>query len=354
MSISATEESEVLDRKNGSVSPLTQAWSGDGEAPAAATLFNSALAATAIAALFEVGFFDEIASKTPVSLADFCRTRDAHLPSVRSLLYVLNCFDIIRVAADEDSVSPGALFSEVDRNKGYFLWLVGGYGTMLQSLGARLENRNREGDLMQRDGRRIAMSGRDYGAHFVDRHFLEMLDEVPCNVVADLGCGSGERLMKLARSRPGMRGFGLDLNEGAVNLAQTAVAEAGLADRLTVLHDNVGNLKPRKEFEEVELIFCFFMGHDLWPREECLKSLQQIRAVFPNVKRFLLSDTYRSDLPAAPDVPIFTLGFELTHAVMGQYIPSVAEWIDLFADAGWNCVARRDLDIPFSSIFDLR
>jgi len=39
---------------------------------------------------------------------------------------------------------------------------------------------------------------------------------------------------------------------------------------------------------------------------------------------------------------------------MGQYIPSVAEWMDLFDEAGWQCVARRDIGIPFSAIFDLR
>jgi len=72
------------------------------------------------------------------------------------------------------------------------------------------------------------------------------------------------------------------------------------------------------------------------------------------VKRFLLCDTYRSELSISHEIPVFTLGFEVTHAVMGQYIPSLSEWMELFAEAGWRCATRRFIDLPFSCIFDLR
>ena len=111
---------------------------------------------------------------------------------------------------------------------------------------------------------------------------------------------------------------------------------------------------PSPEFSQVDVIFCFFMGHDLWPRANCLSTLRGIRSVFPRAKRFLLCDTYRSDLLPSDETPIFTLGFELTHAAMGQYIPGLSEWMDLFQEAGWTCVDRRDVGIPFSAIFDLR
>jgi hypothetical protein len=53
-------------------------------------------------------------------------------------------------------------------------------------------------------------------------------------------------------------------------------------------------------------------------------------------------------------IPIFTLGFELTHAVMGQYIPLESEWLEVFDEAGWDCANAREVGIPFSKIFDLR
>ena len=39
---------------------------------------------------------------------------------------------------------------------------------------------------------------------------------------------------------------------------------------------------------------------------------------------------------------------------MGQFIPNVAEWKDLFEEAGWTCKAQHDLSIAYSAIFDLR
>jgi hypothetical protein len=104
----------------------------------------------------------------------------------------------------------------------------------------------------------------------------------------------------------------------------------------------------------VDVIFSFFIGHDLWPRADCLLTLARLRSAFPGARRFLLADTYRSDLPPADEAPIFTLAFETTHAVMGQYVPSLQEWDALFSESVWTCVGQRALDIPFSVIFDLR
>ena len=189
---------------------------------------------------------------------------------------------------------------------------------------------------------------------FADPPFTEVMDQEPFAVAADLGCGSAERLINLARARPDFRGVGVEVNKGAVDLARRSIQQAGLQDRLQIVHFDVKNLVYQQEFEDVEVLFCFFMGHDLWPRPNCLKAFRSIRSAFPSLKRFLFSDTYRSDCPVPGDVPIFTLGFEFTHALMGQYIPSLQEWEDLFEEAGWTCHARRDISIPFSSIFDLR
>jgi len=327
---------------------------GVGLGATTAELFNAAIAASAIAAFFELGLFDELKKNDVVRVEEFCRRKDLHRPSILALLHALNCFDIVKLSAANDAVSPGSAFAEALGDKGYFLWLVRGYGNLWQNLADLLPNGRGTMDSIGRNGKYIAMAGRDYGAHFVDTYFNDMLQQMPFKAAADIGCGSAERLINLAKAHPDFRGVGIDLNPEAVKLAQQRVAAAELQDRLTILHGDVRALAARPELAEVELLFCFFMGHDLWPRENCLDVLRRLRTVFPRVQRFLLSDTYRSDVPPSRYVPIFTLGFEVSHAVMGQYIPSVAEWMDLFEDAGWKCVARRDIGIPFSAIFDLR
>lgn len=319
-----------------------------------ARIFNSAIGASAIAAGFELGLFDELHEREPLDLEEFCGRRDLHPWSVASVVQVLNCFDIAELSEDRKTARRGSLFADTFADKGYFLWLMRGYGNLLHNLATIVKNGDCTLEGIGRDGKYIAMAGRDYGARFVDPHFTAMLEEEPFQVAADLGCGSAERLLNLARSRPDFRGVGVEVNKGAVDLARRSIEQAGLSDRVQVVHFDVKNLVVQPEFGEVEVLFCFFMGHDLWPRPNCLKALRSIRHAFPKVRRFLFCDTYRSDLPAPSDIPIFTLGFEFTHAMMGQFIPSLAEWEDLFEESGWTCAGRRDISIPYSSIFDLR
>lgn len=317
-------------------------------------IFNSAIGASAIAAAFELGLLDRLAARDPLDLEAFSDERSLSPWSVSSIAQVLARFAILELSEDRKTARRGAEFQDCFENKGYFLWLMRGYGNLLQNLATIVEDDKCTTDGIGRDGRYIAMAGRDYGAHFVDRHFSKAMDEVPFTVAADLGCGSAERLIGLAKARPDFRGVGVEVNKGAVDLARRSIRKAGLEDRVQVVHFDVKNLTYQPEFEGVEVLFCFFMGHDLWPRPNCLKAFRSIRAAFPQLERFLFSDTYRSDLPAPGHMPIFTLGFEFTHELMGQYIPSLEEWEDLFQEAGWTCAGRTELSIPYSSIFDLR
>jgi SAM-dependent methyltransferase len=319
-----------------------------------ARIFNSAIGAAAIASAFELGLLEELEEQGIVHVRDFCRKHDLHIASVHSILHSLHCFDIAELSDDRDTARPGPVFSDAYTTKGYFMWLIRGYGNMLQKLPSIIRDGVPTLEGIGRDGQYIAMAGKDYGALHVDPHFLELLNEQPFRVAADFGCGSAERLIHLAETRPDFHGVGVEINPGAVDLARRSIQKADLQDRLEIVSCDVQALVPDPIFADVEVLFCFFMGHDLWPRSHCLKTMQEIKNAFPKAHRFLFCDTYRSELPASSDVPIFTLGYEFTHAVMGQYIPSMPEWLELFEESGWSCVQRRDVDIPYSTIFDLR
>lgn len=319
-----------------------------------AAIFNATIAASALAAAFEIGLLEEIRQRHPVRIEDYCGTNDLDVPSVRAMLCALQGSGIVRLDTEQTMARPGDLFEQAYADKGYFSWLTGGYGQMLQNLGAMIHNPQRRGDFAGRNGKRIAAAGRDYGAQFVETHFEQMLGETPFSVAADIGCGSADRLIRLAKSRPEFRGVGIEVNRGAAELARGAIRAAGVQDRVHVLESDIQSLEPTPECGEVEVMFSFFMGHDLWPREACLASLDRLKTLFPRAQRFLLCDTYRSGVVGNGDVPIFTLGFELTHAVMGHYVPARQEWLDLFAASKWTCVGERAIDIPYSCIFDLR
>ena len=317
-------------------------------------IFNSTMMSSALSAAYELGLIEELQEKKLIEINKFSQEKDLHQPSVEAIISALCCCNICQIDDSNIRVTQGKSFEEAYNYKGYFLWLIRGYGNLLQNLASITKNENRSNDFIKRDGKYIALAGKDYGQQFVDSYFEEILEEFPYKYIADLGCGSGAKLINIARKSSEVRAIGVDVNSGAVKTAQTAVANAGLQSRIKIIESDMNKLKFQEEFAEVEVLFSFFNGHDLWPRHNCLNFLKNLHLVFPNVKRFLLCDTYRSNTIPSNNVPIFTLGFEFTHGIMGQYIPSLNDWLDLFVDSGWQCIEHRDIGIPFSTIFDLR
>ncbi|WP_336216872.1 2-ketoarginine methyltransferase [Nonomuraea sp. LPB2021202275-12-8] len=63
-----------------------------------------------------------------------------------------------------------------------------------------------------------------------------LLDRLPDgeHLVVDLGCGDAAFLVELCKMRPEIRGVGVDPDAGSVELARRRVADAGLADRITI------------------------------------------------------------------------------------------------------------------------
>ncbi len=319
-----------------------------------ATVFNTALSAAAVGAAFRLGLLEELQAHGSFVLEDFLARRDLDRPSLSNLVVALEKIGVVVFDRQADRLATGPSFDDFRRNQGYFYWLSSGYGPMLQRLSELL---HRDADIEPsrvRNAPDIAIAARDYGQRFVDPLFARLVGEAAPRVVADIGCGSAGRLVEIGREYPTLRGYGIEIDPQVGSAARRALREAGLADRFEIVVGDIGELEQRPGFEAVDLLFSFFVGHDFWPRNRCARVLADLRALFPTAQRFLLCDTYRSDALDADDLPIFTLGFELTHALMRQHVPSRGEWLDLFEETGWECADIKDVGIPYSSIFDLR
>ena len=320
----------------------------------ATALYNASVAAFAVSAADELGLMAELRDGDKVDVDAFAADNGLHPGSVRALAEPLADAGVVDVlAATPLVVTRGPDFDDVWRNKGYLHWLLRGYGDMLGRAAdfCRPEYRDRVDVLRERDGGAIARAGRDYGGHFVDPVVTEVLDGLEFGTAIDLGCGSANRVIRLAARYPDRRFIGVDVDAGAVEVARAAVAEAGVGDRVSIVHDDVRALRERPEYPEADLALSFFLGHDFWPRQSCLDTLELVRRRLPRVRHFLFSDTFRS--PGAVSAPVFTLGFELTHALMGQHVPTRAEWIDLFEDSVWRLREGNPLGIAHSEIFHL-
>jgi SAM-dependent methyltransferase len=315
-----------------------------------AQLFNSVVAGYAVAAAWEIGALDELNDGGSLDVRAFCAAHDRHEPSVRSIFAGLAAAGVVE--RDGDLIRTGRQFGDVYRNKAFFHWLTVGCGELFSNMARITHNPERTGEFYRRDGAAIAYACREINANCFDPAFfraIRSLDFSPA-AVADLGCGSGARLVQLADRFPDARGVGVDISAGALHEAGKFVSEAGLGDRLSFLEADVRALDPDPRYAEVELLTCFMMGHDFWPRDRCVASLRRLRRAFPRVRRLLLGDTARTE--GIPDAgkPMFTLAFETAHDLMGVPLPTLADWAGVFAEAGWRCVNVSIVDTPTDSV----
>jgi SAM-dependent methyltransferase len=333
---------------------LSQETSGPDNGRGAAFIYNSAVAAWAIGAAWEVGALDELNTLKKLDSDEFAERNGLDRLSTLGMFRALASVEIVR--RHDTTVIVADRFDDVYRNKSFFHWLSRGSAELFRRMPSVLVEANRVGEYYERDAAAIAYACREISSFCYDPTFWEAMDRAGSgfSVVADLGCGSGGRVMDVLRRFPGTRGIGVDIAEPSLEVARREAGEAGLGERTEFLRADVLNLEPRPEYADVEVLTCFMMGHDFWPRENCIATLRRLRELFPSVRRFLLGDATRTVGVADTDLPVFTLGFELGHDLMGTFIPTLADWDSVFDQSGWKLLRTNQIDIAVGEvIFEL-
>lgn len=101
--------------------------------------------------------------------------------------------------------------------------------------GAKVIPRTLEPELMEDEQQVAAYARADFSEEnqgFVDR-FLEYFPDFSEGDILDLGCGPGDIPIRMARALPACRVTGIDASAPMIRLAEEAVLQAGLSDRVT-------------------------------------------------------------------------------------------------------------------------
>lgn len=324
--------------------------SGDRIRKGVAAIFNSAVAAWAIGAAWEVGALDELYLAREINIEEFASRHGLDLASTVGMFRALASVEIVQ--RGERTVTTAVRFDEVYRNKAFFHWLSRGSAELFRQMPAVLRTDNRVGRYYQRDSAAIAYACRELDQLCYAPTFWAAMDRLDFDLssVVDLGCGSGGRLMDVLKRYPSAHGIGIDIAGPALDAARRDLTSAGLGDRSTFIQADVLSLEPRPAFMDVELITCFMMGHDFWPRERCVTRLRRLREVFPAARRFLLGDATRTVGVPDTELPVFTLGFELGHDLMGTVIPTIPDWESAFEESGWRLVRTNRIEMNVGEV----
>jgi SAM-dependent methyltransferase len=176
--------------------------------------------------------------------------------------------------------------------------------------------------------------------------------------VADVGCGTGQALIALARAFPAITATGYDVHQPAVERARRAAAEAGLADRISFeVLDAAAGLP-----ESFDVITTFDVVHDA---VDPLGLLRSIRDALRPGGTYLCLEINCSDQAADNTGPIAALlyGFSILYCMttslaeggeglgtLGLPEPVLRQ---LAGKAGFTQVRYVEMDNPFNRLYEL-
>lgn len=199
--------------------------------------------------------------------------------------------------------------------------------------------------------------------HLLVPVWLPAMEEVAAKLergalVADVGCGQGRALIKLAQSYPQSRYVGYDLFAPTVEQATANAQAAGVADRVRFEQRDVSEGLP----EQYDVITTFDVVHDaVDPR----KLLRAIREGLRPGGRYVCMEVNGSDrleenvgllgsLFYGVSV-LYCMTTSLAHQGEGLGTLGLPETKlrELCAEAGWNSVRRVPIEVPFNNLYEI-
>jgi SAM-dependent methyltransferase len=176
--------------------------------------------------------------------------------------------------------------------------------------------------------------------------------------VADVGCGTGQALIALARAFPAVTGTGYDTHLPVIDQARQAAAEAGVADRVSYDVLDAATGLP----ETFDVITTFDVVHDA---ADPLALLRSIRDALHPDGRYLCLEINCADQPADNVGPIASLlyGFSLLYCMttslaqggegLGTLGLPETSLRQLAGKAGFSQLRRVEMDNPFNTLYEL-
>jgi SAM-dependent methyltransferase len=165
--------------------------------------------------------------------------------------------------------------------------------------------------------------------------------------ILEIGCGSGQLCLALARRFPTARLVGLEFDPASVTQARTAVRDAGLEHRVQVTHADANHLSDRGTYQ---LVVMNRSLHEVGGPDEHLNVLRRSNDALLAGGWTIVSelpypdneDDYRTN----PDARRLA-GVQLHEAIVGCAMITTSQLTNLIEDAGYHHV--RVIDQPRTS-----
>ena len=152
--------------------------------------------------------------------------------------------------------------------------------------------------------------------------------------IAEVGCGTGQHLIQLAKCFPEARLVGIDIDPTGIKVARSVVENAGLSDRISLIESGI---ESAVEEGSVDAIVMIEVLHEISPqlRQDVIQGC--FRVLSPDGWLLIVDETYPATLSESREkeflFPVQT-GFE--ELTWGNVVPTQEEQETLLRNAGFS------------------
>jgi SAM-dependent methyltransferase len=320
----------------------------------------------------KLGLFDALASAGPATAAELAARSGTEERYVQEWLRGLTAAGYVEHDRHSGRFTLPAAHAAVLADENGLWFLAGGYQELAGMLPAleRLEGAFRQGGGVPQaaypddayDG--MARFTRSWFDHRLLRDWLPMLPELEQRLRtgvrwADVGCGAGRAVIRLAQAFPASTFVGYDAFPAQVDRARKAAVEADVSDRVRFEVADGGDGLP----ERYDVISTFDVVHDA---KDPAGLVAGIRRSLADDGTYLWLEINCADDPADNTGPIATVlyGFSVLYCMTTSLAqggaglgtcgcpPSVVE--ELGQSVGFRSVRELDIGDPFNRFYVLR
>jgi SAM-dependent methyltransferase len=340
----------ALQTRPSSVQEMLTAIQGD------RTLIDAAANLAATAALLEIadelGIFGPLERGLPLTAEELAEAAGTPVARMEGFLRALAAAGLVIRDGASRSVQVTDAFPELRTAAGYLCWSLKANRPFIENSLAFFRDPESASGLHARDPRDVAVTSRWIGlSDFYPQDLAALVSARPSHVV-DLGAGTARFLIEVLLELPDATGVALDISAAACAVAAEGAEEAGMADRLRVVHRSVESLADDPSpIAGADVIHAGFVFHDL------LSDAETFGAVLRSCKNALnpggfLAITDAVPYSAAAHERAFSSLFTYLHeGFMNVRLPAEGTWREIFRAAGFRDIQSWPHKMPGGRLF---
>jgi 2-ketoarginine methyltransferase len=265
--------------------------------------------------------------------------------SLRSILRALEVEGMVQV--EGEAVGFTELGRSLEPMRGWIELFTRGYRGIFHDaeavLGGTIDPEGR--DMMAVGRASIAIS--EHGAIPMAMQAIERYAP-DATVVMDVGCATGQFVIRLCQRTPGLRGLAVEPDADLADAARRAVADADLGDRIEVLASAAQDLDPTVTAGVISFAFVLQELLEQTSRAEVVHLLATLRGQNPGAV-FVVIEVDAAGWQSVhmrDDAHLrgYYTPYFLVHDLTEQRLLSEAEWLEVFDDAGLGVLDTLRVD----------